>query len=53
MRVSMNEQFGGKGGDNQKTTWKCHEIKRNLNLTSKNSLERDNGFLTPIHKHLT
>ena len=31
---------GGRGGRrNQKTTRKCHEIKRNLTLTFKTSLE--------------
>ena len=37
MRVSVNGQVEGER--NQKNTKKCHEIKRNLTLTSKTSLE--------------
>ena len=48
MRVSMNEHI-------QKTTRKCHEIKRNLTLTSKTSLDnaKEIGIFTAIHNHLT
>ena len=40
---------------NQKTTRKCHEIKRNLTLTSKTSLDNaeEIGIFTAIHNHLT
>ena len=40
---------------NQKTTRKCHEIKRNLTLTSKTSLDnaKEIGIFTAIHNHLT
>ena len=44
MRVSMN----GRGGSNQKTTKKCHEVKSNLTITSKTSLEN----AKEIHNHL-
>ena len=47
MRVSMNGRGAG-GGSNQKTTKKCHEVKRNLTITSKTSLEN----AKEIHNHL-
>ena len=37
------EGRGGGGGRNQKPTIKCHEIKRNLTLTFKTSLENAIG----------
>ena len=46
-RVSMNERVGGR---NQKTTRKCHEIKRNLTLTFKTSLENAKG-IGIFHRH--
>ena len=47
----MNGQMGG--GRNQKTTRKCHEIKRNLVLTFKTSLENPKEIFIAIHNHLT
>ena len=43
----MNGRGAG-GGSNQKTTKKCHEVKRNLTITSKTSLEN----AKEIHNHL-
>ena len=45
--------MGGWGWGNQKTTRKCHEIKRNLTLTSKTSLENAKEIFIAIHNHLT
>ena len=45
----------GGWGCNQKPTRRCHEIKRNLTLTSKTSSAnaKEMGIFTAIHNHLT
>ena len=52
MRVSMN----GRVGAQQKTTRKCHEIKRISTLTSSKTIlenAKDGDFFTAIHNHQT
>ena len=45
--------MGGWGRGNQKNPRKCHEIRKNLTLTSKTSLEKHKDSFTAIHNHLT
>ena len=50
---NITKWAGGGRGRNQRTTRKCLEIKRNLTLTSKTSLENAKEIFIAIHNHLT